>query len=154
LPDGTKRVVKTAVKSPSAIALSPDQSLLYVTDAKSRWVYSYQLQPGGLPDMEQRFFQLAIPDYADDAGAESLEVDTDGNVYVATRMGIQVCDPFGRVECIIAMPESHISGLAFGGPQRDVLYATCENKLFKRQLRTRGVRSFAAPVLKTQKNGK
>ncbi len=154
LPDGTKRVLKIAVKSPSAIALSPDQSLLYIADSKSRWVYSYQIQPGGLPDMEQRFFQLALPDYTDDAGAEGLEVDTDGQVYVATRMGIQVCDPVGRVQCILSMPEARISSLAFGGPQRDILYAACGNKLFKRQLRTRGAVSFTAPVIKPQKNGK
>ncbi|MEI6872831.1 MAG: SMP-30/gluconolactonase/LRE family protein, partial [Verrucomicrobiota bacterium] len=154
LPDGTKRMVRIAVKSPSAIALSPDQSLLYIADAKSRWVYSYQIQPGGVPDIEQRFFRLAIPDYADDAGAEALEVDTDGHVYVATRMGIQVCDHLGRVECIMAVPEARVSGLAFGGPQRDVLYATSGKKLFKRQLRTRGAVSFTAPVIKPQKNGK
>ena len=45
-----------------------------------------------------------MPDTADDSGADGMRVDRDGRLYVATRMGIQVCDQAGRVNCIIPTP--------------------------------------------------
>ena len=153
LPDGTKRIVDTGLKFSNGIALSPDQALLYVADTKTHWVYSYQIQTDGGLAFKQRFFQLAVPDLADDSGADGVEVDTDGRVYVATRMGIQVCDPAGRVQCILPMPNGKVANMAFGGPQRDILYAACGDKLFKRKLRTHGVQSFAAPLANKKSNG-
>ena len=153
LPDGTKRIVDTGLKFSNGIALSPDQALLYVADTKTHWVYSYQIQADGALAYKQRFFQLAVPDLADDSGADGLEVDTDGRVYVATRMGIQVCDPAGRVQCILPMPNGKVANMAFGGPQHDLLYAACGDKLFKRRLRTHGVQSFVAPLANKKTNG-
>ncbi len=153
LPDGTKRIVDTGLKFSNGIALSPDQALLYVADTKTHWVYSYQIQADGALAYKQRFFQLAVPDLADDSGADGLEVDTEGRVYVATRMGIQVCDPAGRVQCILPMPNGKVANMAFGGPQHDLLYAACGDKLFKRRLRTHGVQSFVAPLANKKTNG-
>ena len=43
-PPGEKRVVDTGLKFANGITLSPDQSLLYVADYGSHWVYSFQVQ--------------------------------------------------------------------------------------------------------------
>lgn len=153
LPDGSKKVVDTGLKFSNGIALSPDQSLLYVADSRTHWVYSFQIQPDGALSHKQRFFQLYVPDSADDSGADGLKVDTDGRLYVATRMGIQVCDPAGRVQCILPMPNGKIANLTFGGPAMDVLYAACGDKLFKRKLRTHGVQSFQPPLPNKKSNG-
>ena len=53
---------------------------------------------------------------ADDAGADGIRVDRDGRLYVTTRMGIQVCDQAGRVNCIIPTPNGRVANLCFGGP--------------------------------------
>ena len=60
---------------------------------------------------------LHVPDTADDAGADGMRVDRDGRLYVATRMGIQVCDQAGRVNCIIPTPNGKIANLCFGGAE-------------------------------------
>jgi gluconolactonase len=39
---GEQRVVDTGLRFANGITLSPDQSLLYVADYASHWVYSYQ----------------------------------------------------------------------------------------------------------------
>ena len=153
LPDGTKKIVDTGLKFSNGIALSPDQSLLYVADTKSHWVFSYQIQPDGSLGFKQRFFKIAVPETADDSGADGLEVDTTGCLYVATRMGIQVCDPAGRVQCILPMPNGKVANMAFGGPEGDVLYAACGDKLFKRKVRSHGVKSFEAPLVNKKSNG-
>ena len=151
--DGTKEVVDTGLKFSNGIALSPDQSLLYVADTRSHWVYSYQIQADGRLAHKQRFFQILAPDTADDAGADGLEVDHEGRLFVATRLGVQVCDPAGRVACILPTPNGKLANMAFGGPLGDVLYAACGDKLYKRRLRTHGACSYLAPIPNKKNNG-
>ncbi len=140
------KVVESGVKLPGGIATSPDQTLLYVSDTKSHWIYSYQIQPDGTLAHGQRYFHIHRPDDADDSGAEGLAVDRDGRLYVATRMGVQVCDQAGRVNCIIPTPNGEVSNVAFGGPQFDTLYATCGDKVFRRKVKTKGAPSFLLPL--------
>lgn len=151
--DGSKQVVDTGLKFSNGITLSPDQSLLYVADTRSHWVYSYQIQPDGRLAHKQRFFQILAPDAADDAGADGLEVDHEGRLFVATRLGVQVCDPAGRVACILPTPNGKVANLAFGGPGGNVLFAACGDKLYKRTMRTHGAPSFLAPVPNKKQNG-
>jgi sugar lactone lactonase YvrE/enterochelin esterase-like enzyme len=152
-PDGSKRVVDSGLKFSNGIALSPDQSLLYVADTHTHWVYSYQIQPDGSLAHKQRFFKINVPDTADDSGADGLKVDREGRLYVATRTGIQVCDPAGRVACVLPTPNGKVANLAFGGPEFDILYAVCGDKLFKRKVRTHGVQSFLPPIPNKKSNG-
>src|SRR5207237_4574287 len=114
-PQGAQRVVDTGLKFANGVTLSPDQTLLYVADSRTHWVYSYQVQPDGSLAYKQRYFHLHVPDTADDSGADGMRVDREGRLYVATRMGIQVCDPVGRVTCIIPTPNGRITNLCFGG---------------------------------------
>ena len=86
---------------------------------------------------KQRYFHLHVPDTADDSGADGMRVDRDGRLYVATRMGIQVCDQAGRVKCIIPTPNGRIANLCFGGPNFDTIYATCGDKIYKRTVKSR-----------------
>ncbi len=132
-PKGEKSVVDTGLKFPNGVTVSPDQSLLYVAEARSHWVYSYQIQPDGSLADKQKYYHLHVPDDADDSGADGIRVDRDGRLYVATRMGLQVCDQAGRVNCIIPTPNGKVSNLTFGGPDFNVLYATCGEKVYKRQ---------------------
>jgi gluconolactonase len=145
-PDGKKKVVDSGLKFSNGITLSPDQTLLYVADTRTHWVYSYQIQPDGSLAHKQKYFHLHEPDTADDAGADGLEVDKDGRLYVATRLGVQVCDQAGRVHCIIPTPNGKISNLTFAGPEFNVLLATCGDKVYQRKVKVKGAPSFAAPV--------
>ncbi len=145
-PKGEKTVVDTGLRFANGIALSPDQSLLYVADFGSHWVYSYQVGPDGSLNHKQRYFHLHTPDNADDAGADGIRVDRDGRLYVATRMGIQVCDQAGRVNCIIPTPNGRVANLCFGGPEFQTIFATCGDRVFKRKVKVKGVNSFDAPI--------
>jgi sugar lactone lactonase YvrE len=66
---------------------------------------------------------------------------------VATRLGIQICDQAGRVQCILPTPNGRCSNLVFGGAKFDTLYVTSGDKVFKRRLNTVGVNAWA-PALK------
>jgi len=145
-PSGEKRIVDTGLRFPNGVTLSPDQSLLYVADMKSHWVYSYQVQPDGSLLYKQKYFRIHVPDTADESGADGIRVDRAGRLYVATRMGIQVCDQAGRVNCIIPTPNGRIANLCFGGERFDTLFATCGDKVFKRKLKVRGIDPSALPL--------
>jgi sugar lactone lactonase YvrE len=145
-PDGQSKVVDTGLKFANGVTLSPDQSLLYVADSRTHWVYSYQIQPDGSLAHKQRYYWLHVPDNAEDSGADGMEVDAAGRLYVATRLGIQVCDQPGRVNCIIPTPNGKVSNVVIGGPQFDTLYATCGDKVFSRKLKVKAAPSFLAPV--------
>jgi sugar lactone lactonase YvrE len=145
-PDGTKQVVDTGLRFSNGITLSPDQTLLYVADSRTHWVYSFQIRPDGTLQHKQKFYWLHIPDSADDSMADGIRVDRDGRLYVATRMGVQIADQAGKVQAILPTPNGKISNLTFGGPNFDVLYATCGDKVYRRQLKTRGAPAWAAPL--------
>jgi gluconolactonase len=145
-PGGAPEVVDSGLKFANGVALSPDQTLLYVADYRSHWVYSYQVQADGTLAHKQPYYWLHTPDTDDDAGADGLRVDREGRLYVATRMGIQVCDQAGRVQCILPLPNGKITNLSFGGPRLDTLYATSRDKVYRRQLKVQGVNAWDAPI--------
>jgi len=145
-PKGEKKVVDTGLKFSNGLALSPDQSLLYVADSRSHWVYSYVVNADGSLTNKQKYFHLHVPDTADDSGADGMRVDRDGRLWVATRLGLQVCDQAGRVNCIIPTPNGKISNLAFGGPNGDIIFATCGDKVYMRKVKVRGSNAFQPPL--------
>lgn len=145
-PKGEKKVVDTGLRFSNGITLSPDQSLLYVSDSRTHWVYSYQVQPDGKLTNKQRYYHLHVPDTADDSGADGMRVDRDGRLYVATRMGLQVCDQPGRVNCIIPTPNGRVSNCCFGGEKFDTLFVTCGDRVYKRKLRVQGAQAYQAPI--------
>jgi gluconolactonase len=144
-PNGQKKIIDNAIRFPNGIALSPDQSLLYVGDYRSHWVYSFQIQPDGLVTNKQKFYDLYVRDSDDDSGADGMRVDRDGRLYVSTHAGIQVCDQAGRVICIIPTPNGKVSNLTFGGSDFKTLFATCGDKVYRRKLKVAGVFSFQPP---------
>ncbi len=145
-PDGSKQIVDTGLKFSNGVAASPDQSLLYVDDSRSHWVYSYQIQPDGTLKDKQRYYHLHMPDTADESGADGMRADNAGRLYVATKMGLQVCDQAGRVNCIIPTPNGKASNVTFGGPDLDTLFVTAGDRVFKRKVKPKAAPSFAAPV--------
>ncbi len=74
------------MKFANGIALSTDQSLLYVADYASHWVYSYVIQANGTLAHKQRYYWLHSPDTDDQSFADGIKVDRNGNLYVATRL--------------------------------------------------------------------
>ena len=144
--NGEKEIVDTGLKFANGVAASPDQTLLYVDDARSHWVYSYQIQADGKLADKQRYYWLHEPDTADDSGADGMRVDRDGRLYVATRLGLQIADQAGRVNCIVPTPNGRVSNLAFGGPEFDTIYATCGDKVYKRKVKAKGANAFAEPI--------
>jgi sugar lactone lactonase YvrE len=144
-PNGEKKVVDTGLVYANGVTLSPDQTLLYVADYRSHWVYSYQIGPDGSLQYKQRYYWLHESDATDGSLADGMRVDRDGRLYVATRLGIQVCDQAGRVNAIIPTPNGRVSNLTFGGESFGTLFATCGDKVYSRKLKVKGAQAWDAP---------
>ena len=140
---GNKRVVHEGIPFPNGIRLTPDQAFLLVDDPDNRWVWLFQVQPDGSLANGNSYYRLEMPDESSATGAAGMAVDTDGWLYVASKMGIQVFDPIGRITAIIGKPQpAGVSSMVFGGPNRDILYVTAEDKVFRRPIKRRGTVSW------------
>jgi gluconolactonase len=138
-PGGNKRVVYEGIDFPNGVRLSPDQSLLMVADTNGKWVWSFQVQPDGSLANGEPFYRLETPDDSSASGADGMTLDTDGYLYVATKLGIQVCDQPGRVVAILSKPSTAwLANVAFGGPGLEMLYATAGDKVYRRHMRRKG----------------
>jgi len=145
-PDGNRQVVDTGIDHPGGITMSPDQSLLYVSDTRSHWIYSFKVQRDGKLAYKQKYYWLHVPDAYDDSGAAGMCVDSQGLLYVTSRLGIQVCDQAGRVNCIIPTPAGRGTSLCLGGPNFDTLYVACGDRIYYRKLHTTGANAWAEPI--------
>ena len=139
---GQKRVVTSEVNWPHGLRVSADQSFLIVTDSQDGNVWSFQIQADGSLTNGSPFFRLEIPGERSQIDAGGVTVDTEGYVYVATRIGVQVCDPSGRVTEVISSPgEGGLAGVFFAGPNLQWLYVTDGDRIFRRSVKRRGVTS-------------
>lgn len=145
-PNGEKKIVDEGLKFANGIALTPDQTQLYVTESASHWVWIYKIEADGTLSGKQRFGWLHSPDEADNAWPDGLKCDTEGRIYVTSRLGIQVLDQLGRVNAILPSPGGQTSNLCFGGKDFDVLYVSCGDKVYRRTVKVHGVNTFADPI--------
>ncbi|HLY61879.1 MAG TPA: SMP-30/gluconolactonase/LRE family protein [Terriglobia bacterium] len=128
------------LEHPNGVRLSPDQSLLFVSDPNRRWIWSFQIQPDGTLRNVEPFYHLESRDDTSSTGASGMTVDTLGHLYVATRLGVQVCDQPGRVVAIISPPApGPMLGVAFGGADLQYLYVDVGNKIYRRHMLRKGV---------------
>jgi gluconolactonase len=145
-PNGEKILVDEGLKFANGITLSPDQTQLYITESASHWVWIYKIEADGTLKYKQRFGWLHSPDNADNAWADGLKCDKSGSIYVSSRLGIQVLDQQGKVNTILPTPNGQASNCCFGGPEFNILYVTCGDKVYRRKLMAHGANTFEDPV--------
>jgi gluconolactonase len=144
-PNGKKTEVDAGLKYANGVALTPDQTQLYVTESATHWVWIYQIQPDGTLSNKQRYGWLHDADIEGNAWADGVKCDREGRVFIASRLGIQVLDQTGRVNAILPLPSGQASNLCFGGVNFDTLYVSCGDKVYRRKLKTHGANAFDKP---------
>ncbi|MEO7653170.1 MAG: alpha/beta hydrolase-fold protein [Bryobacteraceae bacterium] len=132
------------VAVPSAIALSPDQAMVVVTDGQARFSWSFQIAQDGSLINGEPFYRLEMPETGWMSNAAGVAFDTLGQVYFATALGIQVCEANGRVAQVLNSPErGRLSGLAFAGKDLNWLYVAEGGKLFRRPVKVKGASAWS-----------
>ncbi len=128
------------------MAVSPDKRQLVVSCKHSHWLYSYTVKQDGKLADKQKLYWLHNPGNDDISDIRSMAFDNNGNLYAATEIGIQVCDPDGRVRAILSLPDGAVTAVCFGGEKFETLFAVCYGKLYKRKLKVVGTPSWAPAV--------
>ena len=130
---------------PHGLALSPDQAMLVVSDAQSRFSWSFQLSADGGLIHGEPFYRLEMPESGWMSGVTGVTLDSIGQVYFATPLGVQMCEANGRTAAILNAPEpGAITALALAG---DWLYVAEGGKLFRRPVKVKGVPAWAPAKL-------
>lgn len=145
--DGRKRVLVSKsdeMPSPSGLTLSADQSMLFVMDSVSRFQWSFQIAKDGSLVNGEPFFRVDMPEMSWRSGVTGATVDTLGQPYFATALGIQFCEQNGRCAGIIGKPDpaAQLTSVQFGGKDLAWLYATSGGKVYRRPAKTRGVAAW------------
>ena len=146
-PDHKTRVVDEGLKFPNGIGFSTDQGRLIVDDMRGTNVYVYDVQDDGTLARKRPFSVAETPSTEKQSGADGLCVDTEGRVYVTSRLGIQVFDQGGRLLGIINKPHGMpLTSVILGGKNFDMLYITCGSRVYRCKTRAQGVHGFGEPA--------
>ena len=135
--DGEVTRVATITKAPNGVILSPDEKTLYVIPSLQSEMLAYPvLGPGKLGD-EKVFCTLKQPEGQKNTGGDGLTVDTNGNLYITSRIGVQVWNPQGEFLGNIEFPQVP-ANVTFGGKDRKTLYATCRTGFYSVRMQAQG----------------
>ena len=147
------RAADVGITGPNGIGLSPDQGSLAVSDYKGANVWLFRVEADGSLTAKTPYMTMRLPidpkaetkpheppPYKAAAGGDGMCVDTIGRYYVTTTLGLQVFDPTGRLCGVLPkpQPEKPLTNCALGGPNREFLYVTNGDKIFRRKVQATG----------------
>ena len=134
-PDGTAVVASEQVERVNGLILSPDGRVLYTADGPV--IDALDVQPDGSLTNFRKFGTLK------GGNADSMCIDNDGRVYVATGMtGVQVISAKGEHLGTIPTPLG-AQGVAFAGADKKTLYVVGGGAVYKIAMLARGVQGRA-----------
>jgi gluconolactonase len=134
-----------AIQRPNGIQVSPDDKTLYVIEANgaeggARMIRAFELSADGtVGNMRVHY------NFYPGRSADGMSIDSQGNLYasagmgqlrgtsetLATKTGIYVISPQGKLLKFIPIAEDYITNNAFGGPDMKTLYVTAGKTLYR-----------------------
>ena len=118
------------LKAPNGVILSTDEKTLYVVPTGQEEVMAYPVESPGKLGQGKVFCRLKQPEGQQGRGGDGLTIDTKGNLYIATGLGLQVFDSHGKHLGIIKVPEQP-ANVTFGGAEFKTLYITAQSSLYR-----------------------
>ena len=141
------------VRLPNGIQISPDGRTLYLVDSNPQpgglgVIRKYDLRPdGSIHNMRVHY------EFSAGRGADGISIDVAGNLYAsaglnrqrgnaetpATKAGIYVISPEGKLLSFTPILEDLVTNNAFGGPDMKTLYVTAGKTLYRLRTATPGL---------------
>jgi enterochelin esterase family protein len=133
------RVAAGGINKPNGISLSADQKFLVVSEYGGTNAWSYVIAESGALQSGERVMDLRTPSGRADSGGDGMTTDAESRYWITSHLGIQMFDATGRLGGVIAKPtDKGCVSVAFGGSNRDWLYACASQQVYRRRTLTRG----------------
>jgi len=132
-PDGSLHLLVDDFALPNGLAVSPDESGLYIDDSARKHIRAFDVRADGTLTGSRVLLDMA----SDDPGVpDGLKVDVRGNVFCTGPGGTWVCRADGTLLGRIISPELP-ANLAWG-EDGSVLYLTARTSVYRLPTKTRG----------------
>lgn len=143
----TRLVEPNEFAMPNGILLSPDGKTLYINNcyddeswypvnsSKENYVWAYDVNEDGTISNGRKFAELRLTGNVlnrkgKSSSADGMAIDTMGNIYIATYLGVQIFDSKGAFIGIINLPSFPVS-VGFGGEDMQTLFIVSYDKVYK-----------------------
>ena len=161
-PDGSihQLLTEPQVHMPNGMVLSPDEKILYLIEAHpdenhNRNILAFDLHEDGSISNQRVLYNF----YPGRSG-DGMCIDIKGNLYVAaglharrgssetlaTRPGIHVISPEGKLLAFRETPEDTITNCTFGGEDLKTLFVTCGSYLLSIRTKIPGKKSYKPDI--------
>ena len=163
-PDGrvTRVLSQPEVQKPNGIVAAPDAKTLYVADSNDSPGGNRKILALDISDKGELSNRRTVFDFVQGRGGDGIRVDVNGNLWVAAGIsnprppgevtdvpqGVYVISPQGKLLGRIPIPEDYVANLAFGGPDRKILYVLAGTSVYKIPVTVSGYAAF--PPLQAQ----
>jgi gluconolactonase len=130
-------VVIDDLERPNGLCFSPDESILYVVDSDTPYIYAYDATAAGVVGERRLYADLTR------GNSDGIRCDEDGNVWAAAAGGgddfdgVHVFAPDGTLIGQVLLPEQ-CANLCFGGPVGNRLFMTASQSIYSVFVNTRG----------------
>ena len=141
---------------PNGLVLTPDGKTLLVNNTydsetfwnvdtdKDNFIWAYDVNPDGTLTGPRKFCELLLtPEVLDRGGrttsADGMTIDTQGNLYVATYLGLQIFNARGEFVGILNSPVFPVS-CCFGGDDMKTLFLAAFNKIYRIRTNVAGLK--------------
>ena len=118
-----------------ALAVAPDYRFCVTAEKNTHHLISTIMDKNGQMLYSEPFYYMHDLSNGVNKPTRNMAFDANGNLYVATEMGVQVADHNGRVRAILSLPAGAVDALAFSG---NYLYVRCGDRLFVRKMKAEG----------------
>ena len=119
--DGVLHLEDSTTSGPNGVNLSPDEKTLYVAYTLTGTVAKFDVAADGSLSHKTTFASQALI-------ADSMCVDSGGNVYVGTSSGLAVYDPTGKHLGTISVDGLIVTNCGFGGADQKTLFITARTQ--------------------------
>jgi gluconolactonase len=142
----TRVIGQPAIGRPNGLAITPDGKTLYLIDSDyirpdaNRKIWAFDIADDGSVTKQREVYS-----FGRGRGGDGMRLDSKGNLWVAAGIsaprtpnesaeiptGVYVISPEGKLLGRIPVPEDVITNIAFGGPDKKMLYVAAGKTLFK-----------------------
>lgn len=143
---GTRKLIDSRSYGGSELIISPDHKMIITSEESSNWLLNYVVDSDRTISLGQQWYWLHDSKNYNWQKKGNMTFDIEGNLYVATSMGIQVCDHNGRVRAILSLPSGDVSSICFAGENRDKLFIVSGDKIYYRKLKIKGATMDIGPI--------